>query len=365
MFTLIPRFIISIRELYARDVQGRRGEGIDTGFGLSSSCRDAGGTAIVFADVEQNELDGVEETPMEDVTTQPETTYIREAVRFSSSEEDLGNLSREQHVMQGAIDGAPALHLPQIVAQMAYQGIWNSSVLFEQCIFSSAPTTCIVRVSHSSRLPIFHDAWLLEHFDIIPHQNRQYTSATFLLRLITTPISTNLQVCPPHLSGAHEVDAGSAPGLDMDNRPTLSILRFLHEARRPRIIIGLRMRDPIPDCISHLALVSDGKVFTGTKEDMLEAQERHRTTGDNATSMASAASAKRTEDEGMPVVVLRKRRRLLWRAQGTPIHQLDHPQRPTLASPRCKRCTPAAIARAARRYLLKGGGVGHNQATLL
>ena len=54
MFTLSPRFILSIRELYARDVQGRRGEGIDTGFGLSS-VRGAGNSAIVFADVEQNE----------------------------------------------------------------------------------------------------------------------------------------------------------------------------------------------------------------------------------------------------------------------------------------------------------------------
>ncbi|KAF8553927.1 hypothetical protein OG21DRAFT_1509575 [Imleria badia] len=55
VYTLTPRFIMSIRELYARDVRGRRGEGIDTGFGFSSSGRGAGGTAIVFADVERNE----------------------------------------------------------------------------------------------------------------------------------------------------------------------------------------------------------------------------------------------------------------------------------------------------------------------
>ncbi|KAF8547043.1 hypothetical protein OG21DRAFT_1573935 [Imleria badia] len=54
MYVLTPRFILSIRELYARDVQGRRGEGIDTGFGLLSSGRGAG-TAIVFADIEGNE----------------------------------------------------------------------------------------------------------------------------------------------------------------------------------------------------------------------------------------------------------------------------------------------------------------------
>ncbi|KAF8135141.1 hypothetical protein EV363DRAFT_1160330 [Boletus edulis] len=50
MYTLIPRFVLSLRELYARDV--RRGSGIDTGFGLSLSSSDAG---IVFAGDEQNE----------------------------------------------------------------------------------------------------------------------------------------------------------------------------------------------------------------------------------------------------------------------------------------------------------------------
>ena len=37
MFTLTPRFVTGIRESYARDVQGRRGEGTDIGFDLSSS----------------------------------------------------------------------------------------------------------------------------------------------------------------------------------------------------------------------------------------------------------------------------------------------------------------------------------------
>ena len=65
MFTLTPRFILSIRELYARDVQSRHGSGIDTGFGLSSSGREAGGAAMVFAGVEQNEgLEDVEEMLM-------------------------------------------------------------------------------------------------------------------------------------------------------------------------------------------------------------------------------------------------------------------------------------------------------------
>ena len=67
MYTLTPRFILSIRELYARDVEGRRGEGIDTGFGLSLSGRGAVVTPIAFTDVEQIQaLEHIEEIPMED-----------------------------------------------------------------------------------------------------------------------------------------------------------------------------------------------------------------------------------------------------------------------------------------------------------
>lgn len=70
MYTLTPRFIMSMRELYARDAQGGRGGGIDTGFGLSTFSADgADETAMVFADVEQNrEMDDIEEILMEVAT---------------------------------------------------------------------------------------------------------------------------------------------------------------------------------------------------------------------------------------------------------------------------------------------------------
>lgn len=62
------------------------------------------------------------------------------------------------------------------------------------------------------------------------------------------------------------------------------------------------MQDPIPDWITHLALVSDGKVLTGTKEEILEKQELHEAKQDRATL---TALAKRTEAEGKPVVILK------------------------------------------------------------
>ena len=71
LFTLTPRFIISIRELYARDAQCGRGEGIDTGFGLTSG-RGAVETTMVFAGAGQNESpEDIEEVPREVRTTQP------------------------------------------------------------------------------------------------------------------------------------------------------------------------------------------------------------------------------------------------------------------------------------------------------
>ena len=63
MYTLTPRFVMSIRELYARDAQKgvHCGGGIDTGFGLSSPSCGACGTRILFADVEEHELNDIDE----------------------------------------------------------------------------------------------------------------------------------------------------------------------------------------------------------------------------------------------------------------------------------------------------------------
>ena len=70
MSTLTPRFILDMRELYARSIRlgGEGGSGIDSGFGLStSSGRGASRSAIVFADAGEDEgLEHGEEIPMEE-----------------------------------------------------------------------------------------------------------------------------------------------------------------------------------------------------------------------------------------------------------------------------------------------------------
>jgi len=71
MYGLTPRFIISIRELHAHDVQGRCGEGIDTGFGFGLSSDAPVTAAMVLADVEQNDsgrLEDVHDIAREDQT---------------------------------------------------------------------------------------------------------------------------------------------------------------------------------------------------------------------------------------------------------------------------------------------------------
>ncbi|KAG6847861.1 hypothetical protein H0H93_005463 [Arthromyces matolae] len=58
-------------------------------------------------------------------------------------------------------------------------------------------------------------------------------------------------------------------GLDVQNRPTLlDVLHTLHAAKAPRVILGLRTQDPIPDWITHVAFVNGSKVVTGPKVEV-------------------------------------------------------------------------------------------------
>ena len=60
LYPMMPRFIISVRELYDRDLRGRR-QGIDTGFGMPSqsvSNEVVAMSAIQFADVAPGQEQG-------------------------------------------------------------------------------------------------------------------------------------------------------------------------------------------------------------------------------------------------------------------------------------------------------------------
>ena len=69
IFALGPRFILSIRELYAHTIQGQY---LDMGFGIMSRHTTTSiGTRVYFADVGTRtgeESVGIEEIPMEETT---------------------------------------------------------------------------------------------------------------------------------------------------------------------------------------------------------------------------------------------------------------------------------------------------------
>ena len=63
-FTLVPRFILDLRKLYARDLRGRRGN-IDTAFGFVS---DIAVSTMAFADtLQEDEEEQVNEMQMEEM----------------------------------------------------------------------------------------------------------------------------------------------------------------------------------------------------------------------------------------------------------------------------------------------------------
>ncbi|KAI9567794.1 hypothetical protein HD554DRAFT_2103395 [Boletus coccyginus] len=64
IYTLTPRFIMGLKEAYARDVQGRHWSRINTVFGLWLSDHGVDGAAVELTDIERNDgLVGVEESP--------------------------------------------------------------------------------------------------------------------------------------------------------------------------------------------------------------------------------------------------------------------------------------------------------------
>ncbi|KAF8921840.1 P-loop containing nucleoside triphosphate hydrolase protein [Mucidula mucida] len=63
---------------------------------------------------------------------------------------------------------------------------------------------------------------------------------------------------------------GQTPGLDVKNRPNLlNLLHNLHSTQSPRVILGLRLHDPVPDWITHVALLRGTSVKTGLKHHIL------------------------------------------------------------------------------------------------
>ncbi|KAH9976396.1 P-loop containing nucleoside triphosphate hydrolase protein [Lactifluus volemus] len=82
-------------------------------------------------------------------------------------------------------------------------------------------------------------------------------------------------------------------GLDFKTRPTLlSLLHSVHASNNPRIIMGLRLQDPIPEWITHIALVQGGRVKTGERTTILKELASHTRSVASMEAPDSRAEAK-------------------------------------------------------------------------
>ncbi|KAJ7089806.1 P-loop containing nucleoside triphosphate hydrolase protein [Mycena belliarum] len=95
-------------------------------------------------------------------------------------------------------------------------------------------------------------------------------------------------------------------GLDVASRATiLEILRDLHSACDPHIVMGLRMQDAVPEWITHLAVVHGHVVVTGPKENMLayktEINDASRASADEAAAPPSGLGVPVVEMENVSV----------------------------------------------------------------
>ncbi|KAF8980061.1 P-loop containing nucleoside triphosphate hydrolase protein [Cyathus striatus] len=73
-------------------------------------------------------------------------------------------------------------------------------------------------------------------------------------------------------------------GLDTHARPLLlTLLHQLHESRAPRIILGLRTQDVIPEWITNVVVVRGGGVISGEKGEVLEEVRKRERDGKEHT----------------------------------------------------------------------------------
>ena len=135
-------------------------------------------------------------------------------------------------------------------------------------------------------------------------------------------------------------------GLDVQSRPNLlDVLHSLHMSRQPRIIMGLRVQDPIPEWITHLAYVRQGSVITGEKDCVLSVALAQTTisTPIMTPQTSSGTGAVVVDLENVKVQYSNRVVGILalsfvnYILSGTTKHQLANSTRGKMASPRSKR----------------------------
>ena len=69
--------------------------------------------------------------------------------------------------------------------------------------------------------------------------------------------------------------------------------------------MGLRTQDPVPEWISHVAIVRDGIVVTGKKDAVLAEEEKRRISIEGTRSVSMAGIKRLVADESRPVVEMK------------------------------------------------------------
>ncbi|KAG5634398.1 hypothetical protein H0H81_002116, partial [Sphagnurus paluster] len=98
-------------------------------------------------------------------------------------------------------------------------------------------------------------------------------------------------------------------GLDTHTRPALlNLLATLHAARAPRVILGLRTHDAVPDWITHIAFIRGTKVVCGSKDEVLPLVEeslRAETQRNTITQAQEKEKGDAEKEQGALVVDMR------------------------------------------------------------
>ncbi|KAJ3503389.1 hypothetical protein NLJ89_g8457 [Agrocybe chaxingu] len=74
---------------------------------------------------------------LSDSTARSRAAFVREATRFKPMRDLVDVPARDRQVIDRAVGGAPAVHLPQTIARAVFTAIINTSVPFELCVFDS------------------------------------------------------------------------------------------------------------------------------------------------------------------------------------------------------------------------------------
>lgn len=78
-------------------------------------------------------------------------------------------------------------------------------------------------------------------------------------------------------------------GLDVNHRPKLTdLLRELHESHKPRILMALRPQDPLPEWITHVALVDGQHIHPQTRTAAMPSLEQQSSSKSTQSTLKEA-----------------------------------------------------------------------------